>query len=194
MKAPFSSIHGFLAARAAAVLTLTGVALCVSSPVLRAQEPKDAPAAKPPVVSPAPAAAPRGDDEKWRKELAADLVKTADGKMTIVRYDLVTIRGEEEGSDRRKTVRVRSEAPESGVLSRDNFVAYTEKVYMGFLQGLADGEDFTTETMEPPKGDVDVEINVTMNRDGFQVEGVDKKTGEKSPVTQKWSELFNTKK
>ncbi len=187
MKASLSLARIFPARFAAVLPLVVGAAVLALGGSALAQD------AKPPAASPVPAAAAPAGEEKWRKELAADLVKTADGKMTIVRHELVTIRAEEEGSDRRKTVRVRSEAPESGVLSRDNFVAYTEKVYMGFLQGLADGEDFTTEAIDAPK-DVDVEINVTMNRDGFQVEGVDKKTGERNPVTQKWSELFNTKK
>ncbi len=133
----------------------------------------------------------QADEPKWRKELSADLVKKDEGKMTITRYDMY--KGDSEGEKVTMQVKLAADCPESAGISRDNFVAYTMAAYMSFLQGLAEGDEYSTETMDEPIGKPDLEVNIRFTKDGFQVEGINNKNSEKTNVTQKWSDVFAKK-
>lgn len=129
--------------------------------------------------------------EKWRKELSADVVQTKDGKMTIEKAEI--FKTEEEGESVRLQIKLNAECPESAGISRDNFVAFTVVAYMKFLEGMAGGEPYNTETLESLIGKADLEINVYMTKEGFQIQSVNHKNGEKENSTTKWADVFAKK-
>ncbi len=185
---------------AAVVLALVGQSSAVAqekpvpTPPAAADKSPAAPA-KPEASAPPAAAAPEkkpaATGEKWRKELAADVVVVKDGKLSIDRYDIVKV--DNESGRTTLLVALKAMCPGDAGVSRDNFVAYAITAYMAFLTGVAEGGEYSTETVDAPSGKIDVDVSITMNRDGFLVEGKNNKTGEKFNETTRWDELFATK-
>lgn len=144
-------------------------------------------------------AAPASAQSDWKAELKADLVKVADGKMVTEEFSLLKMRvpGYEPADVQ---VKIRSEAPAVGAISRDNFIALTTTISnLILLSAFADSynvpasvflENFDTETLRAPIGKPNLEINIYMTAEGFQLEVVNNDSGEKHRDTQTWKELY----
>lgn len=134
---------------------------------------------------------PASQAQDWRKELKADVVTVKDGKMTIERAEI--FKTEEEGESVSLQIKLTAECPESAGISRDNFVAFTMIAYMKYLETVAGGEAYSTEALESLIGKPDLEISIDMTKDGFQIRGVNNKSGEKENATTKWADIFKKK-
>jgi hypothetical protein len=137
--------------------------------------------------------------QDWRAQLSKDLVVIAGGKMTADEYNLVKIAvpGYEAFQVQ---VKVHSEAPAGGIVSRDNFVALTAQMVLWtfvlayaeafqvpasqFLQAV----DFTE--LAAPIGTPDVELNLVMTDEGIQFEWVNTADGQRRRWTSTWAEVY----
>ena len=133
----------------------------------------------------------------------ADLVSVEDGKFLIEGYSVCRlelpqwVRSQPSGKFQ---VKMYSEAPKAGVISRDNFVGLTTQISMvlrlGFaarIPGLPLGQALDAlkcTSIDAPIGKVDLEINTYMTKDGVQIETVDTTTGRTSRVTETWDHLW----
>ena len=96
-------------------------------------------------------------------------------------------------------LRIHSEAPRYGVVSRDKFVLYTAMIELQFRLRLLDAAKgippsqvldlLDCEIIGAPIGTPDIELNTTMTADGIQVEWVDGTTGKAERVTTLWEDL-----
>ncbi|MBS0657032.1 MAG: hypothetical protein JSR82_02145 [Verrucomicrobia bacterium] len=134
---------------------------------------------------------PAASAQDWRKDLKADVVTVKDGKMIIERAEI--LKTEEEGESVSLQVKLVAECPESAGISRDNFLVFTMVAYMKMLEGVAGGEAYSTESLEGLIGKADIEINVDMTKDGFQLRSVNNKSGDKDNATTKWADIFKKK-
>ena len=137
--------------------------------------------------------------QDWREQLGRDAVTIKDGRMVYEQAGLVKIEiaGYEPA---RFQVRVRSEAPARGVISRDNFVALTAQTFVTlFLVLFAEAyevpasaflEGFDYTELAAPIGTPDIELNLAMTNEGIQIEIVNTASGERSRHTQTWAEVF----
>lgn len=126
--------------------------------------------------------------QDWKKDLARPLVTVTGGTMRHQATELCTFATDDEGSEpRRLQVRMRSEAPAAGLISRDNFVAVTTFVGFSILDQLGDADCKTTSAVI---GAPDLDINLVMTADGLQVEIKDTRSGETNRETTLWSDLF----
>jgi hypothetical protein len=137
--------------------------------------------------------------QDWKQHLSKDIVAVQGGKMVADEYDLVKIQvpGYEGAQFQLK---VHAEAPAGGVISRDNFVAFTAQMMVltlltvyaqayqvtatQFLQAV----DFTELTA--PIGTPDVELNLFMTNEGIQFEWVSTADGKRNRWTSTWAEMF----
>lgn len=137
--------------------------------------------------------------QDWREQLIRDVVTIKDGNMIYEETGLVKIEiaGYEPA---RFQVRVRSEAPARGVVSRDNFVSMTAQTFVTlFLAVFAEAyeasasaflEGFDYTELAAPIGTPDIELNLVMTNEGIQFEIVNTASGERSRHTQTWAEIF----
>lgn len=144
-------------------------------------------------------AAPGLDAQDWREQLARDAVAIKDGKMVYEEVGLIKIKvaGYEPAQFQ---VKVRSEAPASGVISRDNFVSLTAQSFLTFfLVAFADAyevpasaflEGFDYKELAAAIGTPDLEMNIVMTGEGIQFEFVNTATGERSRHTETWAQVF----
>ncbi len=137
--------------------------------------------------------------QEWREELLEEAVELRDGKMVIEEFGLVKIAfpGYEAAQFQ---VKLYSEAPATGVISRDNFVAWTAMMNMILLLGRSaiayqvsaidfmQGWDFTE--LKAPIGTPDLEVNLYMTGEGVQLEEVDTASGQRSRQTMTWAEVY----
>jgi len=137
--------------------------------------------------------------QDWRQSLSEDLVSVSDGKMVSEEFNLVKIAvpGYEPVQ---LQLKVHAEAPEGGLISRDNFVALTAQmmivVFFGvyaqayqvnaldFIQAV----DFTE--LAAPIGTPDIELNLFMTDEGMQFEWVNTADGQRSRWTSTWAEMY----
>jgi len=145
------------------------------------------------------AAAATGGTIDWRAELKRDAVAVTGNRMTIDETNLVKVAvpGYQTAQIQLK---VHAEAPASGVISRDNFVAMaTQLMFITFYSAYAQAYkvtalDFlqavTFTELAAPIGTPDVEINVVMTAEGFQLEWVDTASGQRSRSTMTWAEMY----
>lgn len=129
---------------------------------------------------------------------ADDLVEVRDDKFTMNEYSLCTVeRPPTTGAVPKFQLQTYSEAPATGVISRDNFVAYTiatlTLLRAAFAQrwGLPVGEAFNAldcDTLAEPIGTVDLVIRIFMTAEGVQVEFTDSSTGKVSRITEPWED------
>ena len=138
----------------------------------------------------------------WKAMIAADRVKVANGKMTLEEYSLckVTVPGAAKSS-----IQVRSfaEAPVGAGISRDFFVAFQamNETFLVLAMGYAVANGTTVDVLRAldcdpiaaPIGKVDIEINVYMTSDGFQLAVVDGTSGETTQESQRWEDAFGAK-
>lgn len=137
--------------------------------------------------------------QDWREQLSREAVTIKDGKMVYEQTGLakLEIAGYEPA---RFQVRVRSEAPAKGVISRDNFVSLTAQTFVTlFLMVFAEAyevpasaflEGFEYTELAAPIGTPDVELNLAMTSEGIQIEIVNTASGERSRHTETWAQVF----
>lgn len=137
--------------------------------------------------------------QDWRAQLKSDVVVIRGGKMIYDEVGLYKIKVA--GYDPAQVqVKVHSEAPQGGLVSRDNFVALTTLLFTEtfttamaesyqvsasqFLQGL----DYTE--LKSAIGTPDLELNLVMTNEGMQFEVVNTSSGQRTRQTQTWEQLF----
>ncbi len=137
--------------------------------------------------------------ESWRADLQRDLVEFREGKMVIEGFsiDKVTLPQYESVEFQ---VAYYAEATAVGVISRDNFVAFTTLLATTVLQrSLAQAYNvsaieflsaYESRDLEAPIGRPDIEIKIYMTAEGFQVEVVDTGTGRSSRSTETWDSIL----
>lgn len=137
--------------------------------------------------------------QDWREELGSDMVTISDGKMTYQEFGLVkiTFPGYEASQFQ---VKLYSEAPHEGVMTRDKFVSLTSTYFtILLLETIAqvhqvsaveffEAYDYTE--LENPIGTPDVEMNLFMTNEGLQFEIVNTGSGERVRHTMTWEEVF----
>lgn len=118
-----------------------------------------------------------------QKDLLEDIVKVENGKFTANDFTLLKL------SDGVTTFQIKSyaEAPSTGVISRDNFVLFFTTLTMEIIKGLSEDPDATSDSLEEIIGNPDIELNIYMNKTGFQAEV--KGPNGTNRITQKWSDL-----
>jgi len=144
-------------------------------------------------------AAPTVAAQDWRAQLKADAVVLRGGKMIYDEVGLYKIKvtGFEPAQVQ---VKVHSEAPQGGLVSRDNFVSLTTLMYtMTFVAALSEsyrvpasqflqGLDYTQ--LKAAIGTPDMELNLVMTNEGLQFEVVNTSSGQKTRQTQTWDQIF----
>ena len=137
--------------------------------------------------------------QDWRAQLKADAVVIRAGKMIYDEVGLykLNVAGYQPAQVQ---VKVHSEAPQGGPVSRDNFVSLTTLMFSTtfiaalsesykvpasqFLQGL----DYTQ--LKTAIGTPDLELNLVMTNEGIQLEVVNTSSGQKTRQTQTWEQVF----
>lgn len=135
----------------------------------------------------------------WREQLSRDAVAIKDGRMVYEQPYLLKF--EIAGYKLAKLqVRVRSEAPAHGVISRDNFVSLTAQTFVRFCfmtfaetykvlaRAFLEGIDYTELTA--PIGTPDIELNLAMTNEGIQIDIANTASGERSRYTETWEQVF----
>ena len=144
-------------------------------------------------------AATQGPVQDWRAQLKAEAVVIRGGKMVFDRVGLykLSVAGYEPAQVQ---VKIHSEAPQAGPVSRDNFVAVTTLMFsMTFVAALSEsyrvsasqflqGLDYTE--LKSAIGAPDLELNLTMTNEGIQLEVVNTSSGQKSRETMTWEQVF----
>lgn len=138
----------------------------------------------------------------YKKKLLEEIVEITDGKMTSLDFGLLSFSFL---SDAKTQVKLYSEAPSEGVISRDNFVAITALTQASCFFGIAmdvkkkldpkskiDNPDalFDFEEIDEPIGRVDLEINIYMSKGGLQIEFIDTKQNKTDRHTMTWQEVL----
>jgi len=137
--------------------------------------------------------------QEWRAQLKADAVVIRGGKMIYNEVGLYKIKVP--GYDSTQVqVRVHSEAPLGGLVSRDNFVSLTTLMFtMTFVAALSEsyqvpasrflqGLDYTQ--LKTAIGTPDLELNLVMTNEGMQFEVVNTSTGQETQQTQTCAQVF----
>ena len=137
--------------------------------------------------------------QDWREKLSAELVTIEAGKMVFEEYGLVKLQfpGYEES---RFQIKLHSEVPQGGAVSRDNFVALTSSYFtIIMMESLAQAyqvtaaeflEAFDYTELESLIGTADLEMNLFMTNEGLQIEIVNTSTGEQMRHTMTWAEVY----
>jgi hypothetical protein len=137
--------------------------------------------------------------DDWRAELSEEWVEMRDGKMVIEEFILfkVAVPGYEETTFQ---VRTYSEAPATGLISRDVFVGLSTIVtYEVLYSAFAEAYDVpaqvylqsvTTETLDSPIGKPDLELNLYASDGGMQVEVVNTGLGQSKRFTATWKDML----
>lgn len=137
--------------------------------------------------------------QDWRQQLKADLVTIANGKMTYNDVGLykVEVPGYQPAQFQ---VRIHSEAPAAGPVSRDNFVSITSMTASTLsITALAEGyqipasvfmQHFDYTQLKSTIGTPDLELNLTMTDEGLQIEVANNSSGQKTRSTMTWEQLY----
>ena len=138
--------------------------------------------------------------QDWRQELKSDVVTLSGGKMVYDEVGLykLNVPGFQPAQVQ---VKVHSEAPQGGLVSRDNFVALTTSTFTTvFITALAEsyqvsasqflqGVDYTE--LKSAIGTPDMELNLVMTNEGMQLEVVNTSTGQRSRQTMTWDDVYS---
>ncbi|MCR4409140.1 MAG: hypothetical protein QHH43_00535 [Candidatus Saccharicenans sp.] len=137
--------------------------------------------------------------QEWRDLLVRDAVAIKGGKMVYEEVGLVKIEVPDHESAQFQ-LKLKSEAPATGVISRDNFVAITTQVFISTLiMAIAEAYEVPVSTfingfdykeLSTPIGTPDLEINLIMTRDGIQIELVNTESNQRSRFTETWDNFF----
>lgn len=134
--------------------------------------------------------------QDWRQQLTVDLVTISNGRMTSDDVGLykVEIPGNQPAPFQ---VRIHSEAPAGGLVSRDNCVSLTTMIASTvFITAFAESYkipasefmqhiDYTQ--LKSALGTPDLELNLTMTNVGMQVEVA---SGQKARQTMTWEQVY----
>ncbi len=137
--------------------------------------------------------------QDWKAQLKADEVLIRGGKMFYDEVGLYKLKvaGYEPAQVQ---VKVHSEAPQGGSISRDNFVSLTTLMFsMTFISTLAEsykvpasqflqGLDYTQ--LNSAIGTPDLELNLVMTNEGMQFEVVNTSSGQKTRQTTTWEQMY----
>jgi len=130
----------------------------------------------------------------WRKLLREPAVQKKGGKYIMSEYGLMSfpkLKGAKQIQ-----VHVYTEAPASGVISRDNVVAISTMMQTVLLMSMAEeasrkarqkigvGDLYKWEEIDAPIGKVDLEIRMIMTKEGMQFS-----VGRKS-FTRTWAQIY----
>ncbi|MCB9534494.1 MAG: hypothetical protein H6698_09390 [Myxococcales bacterium] len=147
-------------------------------------------------VSSVVAASAAAQSVDWRAEIGADMVRVVDGKMVYEQYEICGV----EGGGARIQIKYYAEAPTGAGISRDYFISQTVALDTFVVYGSiaeASGlslsaflEAFDCDPIGAPIGTVDMELNVYMTGDGFQLEIVDTTTGTRTRSASTWAEVY----
>lgn len=134
----------------------------------------------------------------WREELRSDQVIVSGEKFTYTENGVMTIalpRYEEVNLQ----YQINSEAPASGVISRDNFIGMTAQFStLIMIAAFAEAYDVTAsaflegvefEETEQLIGNPDVRLNLYMTGEGFQIEFIGP-DGQPNRFTQTWRQVY----
>ena len=136
------------------------------------------------------------------KKLLEEVVKIENGKFTIQEFGLLSFPW---APDEKIQLRLHSEVPESGVVSRDNFVGITAVLQTIVLFGIAMEAQSSTGVamnlrtlddafeyveLDEPIGNVDLEINLYMSKGGLQMEFVNTRENSTQRNTIPWKDLL----
>lgn len=117
-------------------------------------------------------------------KLLKDMVTITNGKMIIEDFTLISL-------SNGQSIQIKSygEAPASGVISRDNFVAlFSFLVTHNNDEITKADEGATSKDLEEIIGNADITINIYMGKSGIQMEV--KAGNETERDTFKWEDLF----
>ncbi|PYP23156.1 MAG: hypothetical protein DMD53_00310 [Gemmatimonadetes bacterium] len=144
-------------------------------------------------------AASPASTQDWRAQLKADAVVIRGAKMIYDEVGLykLNVAGYEPAQVQ---VKVHSEAPQGGLVSRDNFVSLTTLMFSTtFIAALSEsykvsasqfiqGLDYAQ--LKSAIGTPDFELNLTMTNEGMQFEVVNTSSGQKTRQTMTWDQVF----
>ncbi|PYP35518.1 MAG: hypothetical protein DMD34_06125 [Gemmatimonadetes bacterium] len=137
--------------------------------------------------------------QDWRAQLKADAVVVRGGKMVYDEVGVykINVTGY---APAQVQVKVHSEAVQGGVVSRDNFVSLTARLFSltltaalsesyhvpanQFLRGL----DYTQ--LNAGIGTPDLVLNLVMTNEGMELEAVNVPPGQSTRHTMTWEQLF----
>jgi len=100
----------------------------------------------------------------WQEELKSDAVVINGGKMILEEYGIIA-GVDETGEATSIQLKIYSEAPANGFISRDNFIIMTTGLYLPLFMEMGEFKE-----IDQPIGTVDWEFNIYMNKTGFQYE------------------------
>lgn len=137
--------------------------------------------------------------QDWRAQLGADVVTIRAGKMVSDEVGLwkIQVSGYQASQVQ---VKVHSEAPAGGLVSRDNFVSLTTLMLTTvFLTALAESYqvpasqflqavDYTE--LKSAIGTPDMELNLVMTNEGMQLEVVNTASGQRNRQTMTWEQVY----
>ncbi len=143
---------------------------------------------------------PSARAQEWRQQLKSDVVTLRAGKMVYDEVGLfkLDVPGFQPAQVQ---VKVHSEAPQGGLVSRDNFVGLTTSTFTTvFITALAEsyqvsasqfmqGLDYTE--LKSAIGTPDMELNLVMTNEGMQLEVVNTSSGQKTRQTMTWDQVFS---
>ena len=121
--------------------------------------------------------------QDYQKELLSDVVVIKSAKFTANDYSLLTL---SDGSTLQ--IKTYAEAPSTGVISRDNFVAFFHSIVTEILPEITDDKNATSKDLVSIIGNPDIEINCIMAKTGMQIE-IKSDNGVKR-ITQLWADFF----
>jgi hypothetical protein len=141
----------------------------------------------------------QGTAQDWRTQLKSDFVVIRGGKMSYDKVGLykLNVPGYQPAQVQ---VKVHSEAPQTGPVSRDNFVALTTlMVSMTFVTALSEsykvpasqflqGLEYTD--LNSTIGTPDLELNLIVTNEGLQLEITNTSSGQKHRETMTWDQVF----
>ena len=142
-------------------------------------------------------------EDDWREELSSEQIVIRDSMYTYEEYGIVEIQFP--GFEPAKfQVKLSSEAPADGTISRDNFVAITSttetvfllaafaEAYDATMTEFLDAFDYTE--LDAPIGTPDYELNLRMTDEGMQLEFLNTATRDVTRIVQTWKSSTTTSK
>jgi hypothetical protein len=136
----------------------------------------------------------------WKGELARELVTVKDGVMSMDEGGVLAVNTVEKTELR---VRIKSESPVKGVVSRDNFVAITTALYNSIFIGVASGLlpelpaskigqvfDFRNDPKSKSAADITIAISIDAKGILIQVSNSRNSNVQKYPIA--WEQYFSS--
>jgi len=132
----------------------------------------------------------------------ASLVEIRDGKLVHVDTSLCTLEGtvvSGANTSYKLQIAVRAEAPDKGVISRDNFVAFNTSLATQLALSIADRipglkpsqalAALSCSTLESPIGEPDLRVETVMTKEGVQTSITNTRTGATDRLVRTWDEI-----